>query len=70
MIQLVPLDTWAARRYPERTPHITTVRKWVRDGKIYPAPVKHGRGYYVQPDAQYVTDAMLRDSIHVATPSR
>ena len=63
---MLPLETWASRRYPVRTPHITTLRKWARDGKIQPPPRKHGRSYFVQADAQYMNDAMMIEAIHVA----
>jgi hypothetical protein len=52
--ELIPLETWIERRYAVRPPSIQTVRKWVRQGKIYPAPKKEGRAYYIRPDAGYV----------------
>lgn len=53
--RLIPLDAWAKSRFGEHAPCIGTLRRWARDGKIYPAPKKHGRSYYVDERAQYVT---------------
>lgn len=55
----IPLDAWAAQRFPIRTPHVATLRKWAREGKIHPAPQKCGRSYYVDPEAEYLSDADL-----------
>lgn len=54
--QLIPLDTWARQTYGEHAPSIYTLRRWARDGKIYPMPKKHGRTYFVQGNAAYVDD--------------
>nr|WP_231941639.1 excisionase [Burkholderia sp. PAMC 28687] len=34
-------------------PAITTARTWITQGKIWPAPVKVGRAYYVEEDATF-----------------
>jgi hypothetical protein len=62
MSQAVPkitLKTWGARQFPEATPHVNTLRKWAREGKIHPNPRKHGREYYVPEDAEYMSDEDL-----------
>lgn len=51
--KLITLEAWAAATYGEASPHINTLRKWARDALIVPAPEKHGRTYYVRPDARY-----------------
>jgi predicted site-specific integrase-resolvase len=51
--ELLPLDIWAQRKYPERTPSIHTLRRWVREARIVPIPEKHGRAYWVEPNAEY-----------------
>ena len=56
---LILLDTWGAQRFPDGTPHVQTLRKWAREGKIHPAPKKCGRAYYVTPDAEYLNDEQL-----------
>lgn len=67
---LIPLDTWAAQQFPVGTPHIQTLRRWAREGKISPPPRKHGRAYYVRQDAEYQTDAQLVEKLtRVATSS-
>lgn len=52
--QLLPIDKWATEIYGEDAPTIHTLRRWARDGHIYPAPEKHGRSYFVSPSARYV----------------
>lgn len=51
---LVLLSTWARMAYQDAPPHLNTLRKWARDALIQPAPQRHGRAYYVDPDARYV----------------
>lgn len=51
--KLITLEAWAAATYGEASPHINTLRRWARDAMIVPTPEKHGRTYYVRPDAQY-----------------
>jgi hypothetical protein len=48
--KLVTLEEWAKRRY-ERPPHVQTLRRWVREAKIVPAPTKEGRSYAVSEHA-------------------
>lgn len=52
--KLTTLEAWAAATYGEDSPHINTLRRWARDAHIYPKPVKHGRTYFVTPDARYI----------------
>jgi predicted site-specific integrase-resolvase len=56
---LLTLTAWAQVRYGAAAPSLATLRRWARDGLIYPAPTKHGRAYFVRPDAQYL-DAETR----------
>lgn len=51
--KLITLEAWAVATYGEASPHINTLRRWARDALIVPAPEKHGRTYYVRPDARY-----------------
>jgi hypothetical protein len=51
---LVLLTTWAQQNYKDAVPCLNTLRKWARDALIQPAPQRHGRAYYVDPDARYV----------------
>ncbi|MEM5429365.1 excisionase [Cupriavidus oxalaticus] len=46
------LDEWLARNFAP-APAIRTARLWIKDGKIYPAPVKVGRAYYVEENAVF-----------------
>jgi len=52
--KLIPLSEWAAKTYGEHAPNVDTLRRWARESLIYPRPVKHGRTYFVAPDATYV----------------
>lgn len=51
--KLMTLEAWAVATYGDASPHINTLRRWARDALIVPAPEKHGRTYYVRPDARY-----------------
>lgn len=46
------LEEWAADQF-KTPPNQNTLRKWAREGRIAPSPVKHGRSYYVESDACY-----------------
>lgn len=53
MAKLLNLQEWAAEVYTN-PPSLSTLRRWTREGRIYPAPELHGKEYKVQPDAIYV----------------
>lgn len=55
--KLVTLEAWLVATYGEEAPSILTARRWIREGRIYPKPEKHGRAYYLVPDARYVDPA-------------
>jgi hypothetical protein len=57
-MSMITLERWAALTYGEAAPHTNTLRRWAREARIYPVPQKHGRQYYVQPDARYMTSAV------------
>lgn len=50
---LLTLEEWAKQTY-ETPPTLNTLRRWAREGFIYPPPEKHGRSYFVSPSARYV----------------
>lgn len=54
MSKLVPLDQWAKATYGDAAPCIDTLRRWCREGRIYPQPEKHGKAYYLTPEARYI----------------
>lgn len=54
MSRLVPLQVWATRTYGDAAPCLATLRRWARESRIFPAPEKHGRSYFVRPDAEYL----------------
>ena len=53
MAKLLNLQEWAAEVYTT-PPSLSTLRRWTREGRIYPAPELHGKEYKVQPNAIYV----------------
>lgn len=53
MAKLLTLLQWAGEQY-ETPPSLSTLRRWTREGKIFPAPELHGKEYKVEPDASYV----------------
>jgi len=53
MSRLISLETWLQATYGEDAPSINTARRWCREDRIFPIPQKHGRSYFVEPDAQY-----------------
>lgn len=52
-MKLLSLERWAEERY-EVPPRIGTLRKWARNGNIYPPPEKEGTEYKVRPDAIFI----------------
>lgn len=51
--RLITLQQWAKQTYGEAAPCSNTLRKWARGDKITPPAEKHGREYFVTPDARY-----------------
>jgi hypothetical protein len=49
----IKLSDWA-KRYFANPPNIRTLRRWAKNGNIYPRPIKAGREYVCCPDAEYV----------------
>lgn len=50
------LEKWASSQYGDDAPSTQTLRRWIRDGKIFPVPQKHGRSYFIEETARYVGD--------------
>lgn len=53
--RLITLQAWAEAIYGDAAPKAPTLCAWAKGGKIIPAPQKHGRAYFVAPEARYVT---------------
>ncbi|WP_413722657.1 excisionase [Sodalis sp. RH24] len=53
MAKLLNLQEWANEVY-STPPSLSTLRRWVREGRIYPAPELHGKEYRIIPGAIYV----------------
>lgn len=52
-MKYLSLTTWASQYY-ENPPSLVTLRRWARNGNIYPPPQLHGREYRVDPEAFYI----------------
>lgn len=51
----ISLEDWVDSNYaPTCAPSLNTVRRWVRENRIAPAPEKQGRSYFFHPSARYV----------------
>jgi hypothetical protein len=68
--KLIPLHDWAERTYGDAAPCIHTLRRWARDNRIAPAPQKHGRSYFVSPDARYSDPANPEPIADIQPPVR
>lgn len=55
--RLITLEAWLAATYGSGVPSVNTARRWVREGRIWPPPEKHGRAYYLKSDARYIDPA-------------
>lgn len=53
------LAEWAADHF-RTPPSPNTLRKWAREGRITPQPIKHGRNYYVEASSQYCDPEKVR----------
>lgn len=53
MTKLMNLIEWANKTY-SKPPSLSTLRRWAREGRIYPAPELHGKEYKLHPDSVYV----------------
>ncbi|HYH38547.1 MAG TPA: excisionase [Azospirillum sp.] len=52
--KLLTLEEWARTVYGDHPPAVVTLRRWAREARIYPAPEKHGRTYFVPGNARYL----------------
>lgn len=57
----IPLREWASRNFSP-APCKNTLSSWVKSGRISPMPVFIGRSYYVDENAEYVSDRNLAPS--------
>jgi len=53
MTKLLNLQEWASVTYSQ-PPSLSTLRRWAREGRIYPCPELHGKEYRLRPDSVYV----------------
>lgn len=59
---LITLTQWRERNFAPGAIHANTVRTWAAKKLIFPAPVRHGRDYYVEPTARYVPKTQGADA--------
>ncbi|MGR2663639.1 excisionase [Chromobacterium haemolyticum] len=48
------LEEWGIAKFGRNAPRPNTLRKWARTGSIFPPPMKVGRMWLVEAEAQYV----------------
>ncbi|AXD33176.1 excisionase [Salmonella enterica] len=68
-MNLVTLKEWGKLIYRDNPPSVSTLRRWARNGNIYPAPEKHGRSYRVIPDAFYINPRKTGLKLEQHTPN-
>lgn len=61
MAKLMKLKKWWSLNY-EAPYEAKTVRKWAKEGKLVPAPIKHGRPYYIRGDARHIENVEASSS--------
>jgi hypothetical protein len=54
----IKLIAWAEARY-NPPPSLWTLRRWVREGELHPAPEMVGNTYYIDQNARRLTAASL-----------
>jgi len=52
----VALALWAERRF-DPPPNMRTLRRWVEEGQLVPAPIKIGRTWYVTEETMHIAEA-------------
>lgn len=62
--KLITLKSWAISIYGDAAPKMPTLYKWAKKALIYPVPQKHGRDYFVDPEARYMTHAVGSETLH------
>jgi hypothetical protein len=50
--KLVTLERWVADTFGDAV-SLDTARRWIKAGRILPAPQKIGARYFLHPDARY-----------------
>ncbi|PVY83985.1 excisionase [Pantoea ananatis] len=58
MTKLLNLQEWASTTY-SMPPSLSTLRRWAREGRIYPCPELHGKEYKLHPDSVYINPRKL-----------
>lgn len=53
MSKKILLTAWAEKNY-DPPPSLFTLRRWARDGEIFPLPEKAGKSYYVEENARRI----------------
>lgn len=61
----ITLKEWAEPKY-SKIPTDATLRRWARDGWIYPMPEKRGRQYFVERDAIFIGADYNKISLYVS----
>lgn len=59
----IRLSDWLAKEF-KPAPAMRTARRWIKEGKIYPAPIIVGNAYYVDENAVYQDTAARPRLVH------
>lgn len=55
MSRLIRLDTWSRNEYGNDAPDQRTLRRWARDGHLFPPAEQHGKCWFVLPETKYTS---------------
>lgn len=70
------LNEWNKYYFQNQARSTKQLSRYVREGKIYPAPIKVGRAYEVEPNAIFLTKELIQnprlmaEKIHEQTKRR
>lgn len=57
MPRWIKLENWAHAQYGDDAPDPRTLRRWAREGHLFPPAEQHGKCWYVTPNAKYTDHA-------------
>ena len=55
MPRWMKLENWARTLYGDDAPDPRTLRRWAREGRLFPPAEQHGKCWFVSPDAKYIS---------------
>lgn len=55
MPRWMKLENWARTLYGDDAPDPRTLRRWAREGRLFPPAEQHGKCWFVSPDTKYIS---------------